>query len=95
LVYFSRGLEIKYPAPYNIPVVFGTTYSTGAFHRFGLDLIPAALFLWVWFATAKPRPPDDAAGDADAKGRMRGRGRNRRLRGVGQSGDRILNADEE
>jgi hypothetical protein len=49
LVYASNEMSLLFPAFFHFPVTFGSSYSTGKFARFGIDVIPSVLFLLVWF----------------------------------------------
>lgn len=53
LVYATHELTVAFPTYFHVPITFGGSYSSGEFYRFGVDLIPAALFLIVWVATQR------------------------------------------
>lgn len=53
LVYATHEMTLAFPTYLRAPVSLSGDYAEGQFYHFGIDLIPAALFLTVWFAFRK------------------------------------------
>jgi len=58
LIYATHRLTIAFPAPIRFPLTFGSRYSGGRFSQFGVDVVPAAIFIAIWLVARKPRVRD-------------------------------------
>jgi len=56
LFYATQKVVVQFPTFLNVPVSFGSTYSSGEFTKFGVDVIPGAIFIAVWIVSKKQSP---------------------------------------